>query len=134
MTITPTIEDGKLILSGPGTFNVSKPVGETITVEDGKVRRRTVPEGVTISRVGLEEDGETISVNLALPAQAAAEPEPAADSADNGRPVPNGARFIRVTDLKGNVLQRTPGPVKFSKDEPIASQDGIGTNQDSEVQ
>ena len=113
------IKDGRLILEGPGIFQVSSPVDETIEVEDGKSRTRKLPTDPTPeAEVEYHEDG--LSVTVALVHTADGE-EPEVDEEESPVKV-----YRRVLDRHGKVLYRDAGPVKFEKKEPVEHQAGIG--------
>jgi hypothetical protein len=116
------IEDGRLVMDGPGAYVVSSPIDQTIKVADGKTRSRKLPEEITDLRVEPTEDGITTAVFLLAEADGEGEPTEEVEPTDPGPKV-----YRRVTDRQGVVLFRSPGPVKFEKKEPVEHQAGIGT-------
>lgn len=112
MAASVTVKDGKLNLTGPGVFEVGEPIGETIEVDEGKTRVRTVPAGTTVTG-NVEDDGGRFIVDLIIPSAAVAPVEEASGA----------TRYRRFVSRWGVTYQRTPGPVKF--DPKDTDQEGI---------
>jgi hypothetical protein len=119
------IVDGRLVLDGPGTFEVSEPVGQTIEVKEGKTRSRKVPEGVVITElVGDGKEAETIYVSLGeegeeAPAQdkdveVEADVEPSSDEEEAPEEEPEAVKPDALQrDEKGSLVLSKPGTYFF---------------------